>query len=119
MGAMDGLDAFAEKEVCVESGPVADLFEDLVLFLPLDEVGGRDRVLLDAASGVAFPESDDAVGFGEGKGFEEDGVDDAEDGGVGADAEGEGEDGDCGEGGVFPELAERVFQVGPHKSLCR
>ena len=44
----------------------------------------------------------------EGKRFEQYGVEDAEDGGRGADAEGEGEDGGGGEAGAVAELADRV-----------
>src|SRR6202012_1216547 len=57
-------------------------------------------------------EGGEAVGVLVGIGMEKDGVDDAEDGGGGADAEGEGED--CGEGetGGFAELAEGEAGVG-------
>jgi hypothetical protein len=53
--------------------------------------------------------------------IDEDGVDDAEDGGGGADAECEGEDGGDGEGGAFAKFAERVAEVGGdvHASLVR
>ncbi len=40
-----------------------------------------------------------AVGLGDAGGVQQDGLDDAEDGGVGAHSEGEREDGDQGEGG--------------------
>ncbi|MCX6952010.1 MAG: hypothetical protein NTV51_07570 [Verrucomicrobia bacterium] len=46
--------------------------------------------------------------------FEQDGLHQAEDGGVGPDAEGEGEDGDGGEAGGFRELAEGELEIGKH-----
>ena len=57
-------------------------------------------------SGEAFlwrgvPDLHDAIGVAEGKGLEQDGVNDAEDGGVGSDAEGHDEDGDEGEAWAF------------------
>ncbi len=49
-----------------------------------------------------------------GKGMEEKRVDDAEDGGVGADAEGQGEDGDGREGRVAGKLPQRIAQILDH-----
>ena len=59
----------------------------------------------------------EAIGVAIGEGIDEDGVDDGEDGGGGADAEGEREDGGGGEGGAFAEFAEGVAEVGEHVSL--
>ena len=53
-----------------------------------------------------------AVGAGVGKWVDEDGVDDAEDGAGGADAEGEGEDRGKGESRTPPQFAGGVAQIG-------
>ena len=63
------------------------------------EVGGGDADAGEVELGVADVEGGDAVGLGDAGGVQEDGLDDAEDGGVGAYSEGEGQDGDEGEGG--------------------
>jgi len=57
---------------------------------------------------VCGGELDELFGVADGKVAEEKGVDEGEDGGVGADAEREGEDGDGGERGRFGESAEGV-----------
>src|SRR5205085_9206950 len=65
-----------------------------------DLVGGdgeRDRA--SRVAGVGTAEEDEAPGVAEGQGAEEEGVDDAENGGVGADAEAERQDRDEGEAG--------------------
>jgi hypothetical protein len=53
----------------------------------------------------ALPYDDEAAAVAVGKGLEEDAVDDAEEGGGGSDAEGEGEDGGEGEAGRLAKLA--------------
>ena len=63
---------------------------------------------------VAGVEGGYAVGLGDAGGVQEDRLDDAEDGGVGAYSEGEGEDGDEGEGGGVPELAQPVTDISQH-----
>jgi hypothetical protein len=50
-------------------------------------------------------------GIFEGQGAEQDGVDNAEDCGIGADTEGESEDGDNGEARGFHEHADGEFQI--------
>ncbi len=51
------------------------------------------------------------LGVAEGVGVQKGGVDDAEHGGGGADAEGEGDDGGEGKAGIFEKLAEGVAEV--------
>jgi hypothetical protein len=63
--------------------------------------------VLEVEGGAVGAEVDQARRISEGEGMQDDGVDDAEDRGVGADAEGEGQDGDGGEAGIFAEGAER------------
>ena len=54
-------------------------------------------------------ELNDAVGVGIVERLEQDGVDDGEDGGVGADAQGQGCDGCDGERGVGDQHAKGIF----------
>ena len=85
-----------------------------VLRFPVEIVGGGDGEQGDAGEALGgrdVPELDEAVGLVEGERAEHGGVDDGEDGGVGADAEGEDEDGADGEGGVVAEGAEGLAEV--------
>jgi hypothetical protein len=102
-GTLDlfGLSAAVQGER--RAGPGGDGLEGGVLALPVEEIAGGDAVVV---PGDVGPDHDDAVGFVIGERGEEGGVDDAEDGGVGAYAEGQGEYGDRGEAGVFEEEAE-------------
>ena len=58
-----------------------------------------------------FPDDHELLGVGIRERPKQDGVDDREDGGVGADAEGERYDGDGSEAGVFEEHAGAVTEV--------
>jgi hypothetical protein len=60
---------------------------------------------------VGFAQPDELRGIFEGQGAEQDGVYDAEDRGIGADAEGKGKDGDDGEAGRFCEHAQGKSEV--------
>jgi hypothetical protein len=53
----------------------------------------------------------EASGIAEGEWAEEHGVHDAEDGGVCSDAQGQDDDGGCGEGGIFEQYAEAVLEI--------
>jgi hypothetical protein len=57
------------------------------------------------------PKLNEASGIAEGEWAEEDGVYDAEDGGVCSDAQGQDDDGGCGEAGVFQQNTEAVFEI--------
>ena len=59
----------------------------------------------------ALPDDYESAAVAVGEGFEEDAVDDREEGGGGSDAEGEGEDGGEGEAGGLAELAKAVAYV--------
>ena len=59
----------------------------------------------------ALPDDDELAAVGVGEGLEEDAVDDAEDGGGGADAQGQGEDRGEREAGRLPQLPERIEQI--------
>ncbi len=65
---------------------------------------------VDAGRGLA-PGEDDALGVRIRERLEEHSVDDAEDGGAGADAEREGEYGDDGEARRFREHSQAILQV--------
>src|SRR5436309_4206839 len=56
--------------------------------------------------GGALVDADEGAGVGIWKGAEENAVDEREDGGRGADAQGDGEDGDEGEGRGAPQRSE-------------
>src|SRR5580700_8665346 len=83
------------------AGPAVDGVAEGSLLLPVDEVTGGSAVAV--AAFVVGPEHDDAVAIDVGEGREEDGVEEAEDGGGGADAQGQGEQGHRGESQALPE----------------
>ena len=66
------------------------------------------------SAGIGFADLYQLIWFRVRQGLQQQGVDEAEDGGVGADAESEGEDGDSGEAGRLEKLAEGVAEVGEH-----
>ena len=83
--------------------------EGTALLAPIEKIGIGNGNVADLF--VGFAHEDELRGVFERQRAEEDGVDDAEDGGIGADAESESEDGDGGEAGGFRERADGVFQV--------
>ena len=97
IGLLEGDDAFEGfelAELChVGAGVTGDAFGSL----RVEEMNGGE-----------------AVGVAIGKWVEERGVYDAEDGGGGADAECERQDGGGGEGGAFAKFAEGAAEVGEH-----
>src|ERR1035438_626228 len=74
------------------------------LFAPVLELGGGGA--LEGALRRGVQEEDHAVGVWKRSRFEEDGVDNGKDGGIGADAQGEGGDGRESESGTLPEDAQ-------------
>jgi hypothetical protein len=64
---------------------------------------------------VALPDHHQTIFLPVGQWFEEDGIHHAEHGAVGADADGQREDGDCRKGGFFRESAHGVAQVLPER----
>jgi len=92
-----------------EDAGSAKLFERGALGLPVAEVlpgDGEGGELL-----PALVDHHDAIGIAEGERAEEDGVEDAEDGGIASDAESEGEDCDGGEDFGAAQLADGELQV--------
>jgi hypothetical protein len=88
------------------------LFEGAIGGLDVDVLAGGGPILRDVDAGGAEPEDGEAVGIGIGKGAQEESVDDAEDGGVCADSDGQRKHGDQGEEGGAEESPEGVANVG-------
>src|SRR6185312_3337210 len=109
-GSLDALWLSAGAEAHGAAAPRGNRLEAGVLTLPVEEVSGGDAVV---AAVDLRPNHNDAVGLVVREGREERGVDDAEDGGIGANAEREGEDGDGGEARVFEEKAKAEDEVAP------
>jgi len=78
---------------------------------PVKEVEGVDHVSEISFARRGFPDPDQAFGLGIRQRSEKDGVDDAENRGVGADADSERDDGDGGEAEVRAQGAEGVPEV--------
>ena len=83
--------------------------EGLIPGAIVEEVGWRD--VGEIAEGEFAVEPNEAVCIRERERAEDDGIDDAEDGGVGADAERECQDRDDGKGRIFAESAEGVAEI--------
>ena len=89
----------------------ADVLECGVL-LAINEIERGDHIQLgkiDAGGGV--PDADQLLRMGIGKGLEQDAIDDAEDDGVGADADGQGEEGDGREHGSAAKPAHNLPEL--------
>ena len=103
VGDVDAVDLFGDGAGEVEAGSAevvgGDILKDAGLLLPVVEFGdGGGRSV---TAGLGDEELDQTIGLGIGEGFEEDGVDDGEDGRVDAYAECERGDGGEGEGGAL------------------
>ena len=100
-----------------EGGPVVvhprHRGERRVSLLPAPIVEGGDDVLATGTLGVFLPDGDEAPGLVEGEALEEHGVDDCENRGVCADAQGERRDRHRGETRILRERAGREAQVPP------
>jgi len=71
------------------------VLKDMVLALPVKEVRGRSR------GEAVLPDDDELFRLDVGKRAQENGIDHAEDRSVRSDAEGEGEESNCGKAGGF------------------
>jgi hypothetical protein len=99
-----------------------DTGEGFGIALPVEEMRGVVGQRAGGQLGHVFAQHDEAVGTGEGEGLEQDRVDDREDGGDGADAEGQGEDGGEREAWRFAESAgaeAQVLQEALHEALLK
>ena len=88
--------------------------EQLGAFLDVGEIGNRDPDVFQCQLVVFDAERDDALGVRNAGGVQEHLVHDAEDGGVGADAEGERGDGGEAEGGAFGQGTASDAESGCH-----
>jgi hypothetical protein len=88
-----------------------DLLEGMVLIQDVDVLPGRRPVLRDADPRRTQPEHGEPVGIGVWKRLEQERVGDAENGGVGADTEGEREHNRSSQSGAFPESSQSVTQI--------
>jgi len=96
-----------------------EMGEDGLRFLPRKIVGAEEKLV--GLNGGGHAEPDETVGLGVREGTEEDSINDGEDGGGGAEAEGEREDGGRGEerslresaGGVA-EILEELIEIDRH-----
>src|SRR5208282_6771756 len=105
--AQDALGTIVAGQGITGKANGTDLFEDVVACPPVQEISRGYFVFGGLIEGAAaFGDGYESIGLGIGKWAEENGVDNTEDGGVGADAKGQSEDGDCGEGGIFAKEAE-------------
>src|SRR5277367_3008520 len=106
---LNGLVVAGEIEKRIAYGHGAVIFEGVLLRTIVQEVGrGNSAVIAERA---IPPGPYEARRIFERERAQQDGVHDAEDGGVGADAEGKSEDGDGREAGRFRERADGIFQV--------
>ena len=100
----------AATQAHLPAGPSGHGLERGVLALPIEEVPAAVHVAITVHLG---PDHDDAVGLVVGQRGQQRSVNDAEDGGVGANAEREGENGDRREAGIFPEQTQAEKEVAP------
>ena len=113
----DGADCFGFSgagDVEVRSGVEGHLVEDVIFLLPVKKVGGRDGEGCysgEAGLGRGVPYLHDAVGIAKRKRLEQDFVNDAEDGGVGPDAEGHDDGRHQGKARVFHEQPKSESKV--------
>jgi len=91
--------------------------ENLIAGAPIGEVARSGSIFWKAEGGSVFVDDDEAVGVAIGKRAKEDGVGDAEDGGIGGNADSENGDGEKREAGILTEHAgaeadvlEKVFK---------
>ncbi len=106
--ALGFIDAGERHGAGIESGHGV---EGLALGAPIEVIGKGCAAALDFGALHVAPEFHQSRGFGIGQRAENDGIDHAEDRGIGADAEGQGERGDDGEAGTLAQGARGVAQI--------
>jgi hypothetical protein len=83
--------------------------EDGVVSLPVEEVQRGDAVA--RAPGRLLHDPDDAIGVGIGEWLQQHRIDEAEDGGIGADADGQCQDRDGRKSWALPQCTNRVTKL--------
>jgi len=123
--AHNGAGVFVRSSTTNREGPISEASLDggqvfeLGEIRPKEFIGGRgeERVVASVpgarsdAAVIAVTQTNKILGVADGQIFEEDGVDEGEDGGVGADAERESENNGGGEAGSLRELTKSETQV--------
>src|SRR5271170_6263710 len=102
-GDVDRSRLAASRKSELMCGEAGKLGEDVILSANLGEIVVGDSRRRYSFLRFGLKKKYELAGIGEGQSLQQDGVDDAEDGGVGADAEGEREDSDDGEAGRFAQ----------------
>lgn len=112
--AGDALGFAGVGEVVAPVGEHGRIGEAADAGLAVEKIRDGDAGVGQAQQRVGVVNIDEALGAGPGVGLEEDGVDDGEDGGVGADAQGQRGHGHGGEAGGLEERAEGEAEVRKH-----
>ena len=107
----DAFGVAVASEIVVGAEGDGGIFEAGVAVLDVEILRGGKPILGDAEAGRAIPEDDEPAGVFIGKRAQQKRAGDAEDGSVGADADGERQDCGDGEAGIFGEGAECVAEV--------
>jgi hypothetical protein len=113
-GEPDNTDALGRaiaSEIFIATDGDGDLFQSGVVALDIEVLGSGEPVLRNVEARGTVPENDEAIRIGEWKRAKEQGVGDGKDGSIGANADGEGEDGGENEAGRAPEIAEGDGEV--------
>ena len=106
----------ADRFVAIEQrrldvGERHEHLERLLALTQVDHVAQGHIVLGDTRAQIAMPEHHHALRVSEGKRSEQDGFDDSEEGGVGAYAERQGQDGGGAEGRLTPEQPQCLAEI--------
>lgn len=107
--------AISGGQVVADFREPGNALKELAVLLQMPELCCREAHFV-CQLFVALSKLQQALGVREREGTQKDTIDDGEDGGVGSDAEGEGQNSDYGEARGFGEYAEAVAEVVPEGS---
>ncbi len=108
---LDALRCFQAGKVRAPPTIETHLLEGLILRTPIEVIGHRSFVAYYSATWLRFPDRDYAIELRKGQRLDEQCVDDAEDGAVGANADGQRDDGDDRERRTSHERPDAVTDV--------
>jgi len=117
IGGRDVLNADSFRAVGVgessrfDAAGESDVVEDVVLGFPIEEFGDGRRLKIFGLADRRLPDDDESIRVGERERAIKEGIHDAEDSAVSADAESEREDDDGDETGVFAEPAGGISNI--------
>ncbi len=120
--SFDAFGTIAAAEVGVDGPDYRNILEDAGAILEVDEFGFGHADVGNVGAAEIVEDADELLLMGEGERAEQDGVNNAEDGDVGADAERESENRDDHEAWIFGQCAPGVANVskeGAHLSVSR